>query len=769
MTKALRKLDRTPVLAGRLAAVRRRMVRAILVHASGTVALVLCAWIAFAFFADRVLEVPQAVRWFHLFLLLALPVAVAWREGWRHLRQVPDEAGLAVLAERAAPQSEDLFVSAVQLQARVDAESGLPLEDQLIGRVLSRAEELAGRVDTGQVLDLRGPNRRALIGASAAAVTILWLALLPAGHAAIFGTRLLGGDTPWPQRTFLELELPVTGDSASVEIDGETLRARVARGSDLPVLVLARGVTPDEVRLVLDDGREIELGGGRDGLFRTQLPALRDSLSFSVTGGDDVDGLPRAEIEVLQPPDITAVAIRVTPPAYSGLPVETFYDRGGRALQGSRVEVVCTTTPRLVEATVEVLPAGSTETLLPRPFPTADGEPQVEGVGFEFVADKDVRLRFRLRDENGLGNPDPGLFAVDVVEDRVPEVAVIAPGRTNVESVAGGALALRARLQDDFGLTGASLRVSSADAEESALVESLTLTGLEFASDDRTTAARVHRLLEIDELLAGLTAQGAQGVDQLVLELSTTDSATPPQRGAAAPIRVRILSFDELLRRVQDRLAQARVEAGELAELQRERRIRTQDLVTSLEGDGALDATDTRAVQSSLNGQRRVTADAESLLRELASAAEIVLYARLDPKGDALLEVLDTELSSRVERTFDPQPWRSVVDNADLGGDDEGFASHLVGIIDLSLRVLDMAEEGTAALTRSESAVDGATMRTELERAVEAQGQTLQRIEDLLDRLAEWDNFQSVLALTRDILERQRAIRDRVERLASEK
>ena len=31
----------------------------------------------------------------------------------------------------------------------------------------------------------------------------------------------------------------------------------------------------------------------------------------------------------------------------------------------------------------------------------------------------------------------------------------------------------------------------------------------------------------------------------------------------------------------------------------------------------------------------------------------------------------------------------------------------------------------------------------------------------LLDRLAEWDNFQSILTLTRDILGRQKSIRDK--------
>jgi hypothetical protein len=42
-------------------------------------------------------------------------------------------------------------------------------------------------------------------------------------------------------------------------------------------------------------------------------------------------------------------------------------------------------------------------------------------------------------------------------------------------------------------------------------------------------------------------------------------------------------------------------------------------------------------------------------------------------------------------------------------------------------------------------------------------------MDDLLDELAEWDNFQNILALTRDILNRQKALRERTQRYASEK
>lgn len=767
MTAPADGLDRTPILARRLAALRARLVRGILLHALGSVAVVVAAWLAFTYVADRWLGVPLAVRWFHLALLLALPAFVAWREGWRHLRRVPGPAGLAVLAERGRPGSEELFVSAVQFQQRTGSESGLELESTLVDRVLERAESAAPSIDASAVLESAAPRRRAWAGLGASALTVLWLGLLPPGHAAIFGARLFGATTPWPQRTFLALELPAADGSVAITREGEVIRARVARGSDLPVLVRAEGQVPSSVTLELDDGRRIELAAAREGLFRTELPALSEDLSFSVVGGDDRDGLPRAEIRVLQPPDLTGYEIVVEPPAYTGLAPERFADRSARAVIGSRVEVRLTTTPGVIEAAVELLPSAERLPLDPVPdsgAPPASGEGEL-AFGFEFVAREDLRLRFLLTDGDGLANPDPGLVAIEVVEDRAPEIALVAPGRSNVESVRGGALALRARVEDDFGLADVRLLVRSADDDERELVRSL-----EFAPMGGDGASgRLHQLLEIDALIAELAIDAATSVEQLVLELEASDVAQPAQVGRAAPVRVRLLSVDELLRRVQDRLAAARVAANELAGLQRERRERTEELFGALSGDGALAAADARAVAGMLSGQRRVASDAEALVRELASTAELVLYARLDPSGDALLELLDAESATLLERSFDPGPWRRLSELRASSTDRDGFASHLVEIVDLGLRVGDAGSAAVSALGAAEGAASLSESRSGLAEALDAQARTAARIEDLLDRLAEWDNFQSVLALTRDILDRQRAVRDRLQRLAAEK
>jgi hypothetical protein len=56
-----------------------------------------------------------------------------------------------------------------------------------------------------------------------------------------------------------------------------------------------------------------------------------------------------------------------------------------------------------------------------------------------------------------------------------------------------------------------------------------------------------------------------------------------------------------------------------------------------------------------------------------------------------------------------------------------------------------------------------------LKSASAAQKKTLAKIDALLERLAEWDNFQSVLTLTRDILNGQKTLNERTRQAAKDK
>ena len=172
-----------------------------------------------------------------------------------------------------------------------------------------------------------------------------------------------------------------------------------------------------------------------------------------------------------------------------------------------------------------------------------------------------------------------------------------------------------------------------------------------------------------------------------------------------------------------------------------------------------------------LTGQRRVLGDARSLTRELCSNAESVLYARVDERALAALDFLDERLANQKGRGFDPAPWRELGEasrtNAIAGS---GLAGKLIDIGTLSLEISeDLATDAVDQLAKACEAVDIAKAHEFLAKAADEEKALLARIDLLLERLAEWDNFQSVLALTRDILNAQKGVSERTKAAAKEK
>jgi hypothetical protein len=748
----------TPSIDRLLARLRARLVREVCWFGLGRTLLATSVWLLFIFLVDWTLHVPSGVRLFHLVVLVGLPAALLWRDLLGRLRRIPDRRGLAVLVERANPELRELLVSAVEL--REGHGDGDP---ELVARLVATAEARAAELELTGTSDPR-PARSALTLGGAAAVLASLVLLWQAEAAGVFLRRIAGGSTPWPQRTFLVVEVPLAGELHSTR---DRLDLRLARGSDLPVVVRAEGRLPEEVTLHFAGGDETLLGSSGRGVFRTLLRSVQEDLSFHVTGGDDLDGTPEVRVQVLQPPDVAGLAVRVEPPAYSGLPARLELDRDVEVLAGSRVAVTVLPDPPGARGVVRLLPSDELLELRPTPFPGAEEDgPARAGLGFELVARESLRFRIELEDDTGLANPDPGLFAIQVREDRPPEVTLLAPARGEVESVIGGALPLKALASDDFGLAELAWRwTPTAGGEGETRSESLSprepsdpeLLRLEARGGVARYAAR---RVEVAELFAGRPP--AEG-EVFQLEVVASDNREPgAQEARSAPARVRIVSADEFLRRVQDRLARVRGRAEGLAALMRDRHPATRELIALLESDEPGRA-DLGALAGALSGARRVEGDAGALARELASVTEALLYSRLDERAGALLQALEAATLDHAGREFRPEPWVELAArqaDGSLGGAE--FADKLVELTGLALEIGEGdARSAVDALRRAQDLADAAAQYDQLVLAAEHQTAARDRLEALLTLLSEWDSYQSLLAATRDLLNRQKNLLER--------
>ena len=80
----------------------------------------------------------------------------------------------------------------------------------------------------------------------------------------------------------------------------------------------------------------------------------------------------------------------------------------------------------------------------------------------------------------------------------------------------------------------------------------------------------------------------------------------------------------------------------------------------------------------------------------------------------------------------------------------------------------DLVEPARQAALRASRAGDAVSVHTALAEALALQEEARIKTEILLGELAEWDNFQSVLSLTRDILNRQKSLTERARHYAKE-
>lgn len=778
-------LPATPALDALLARVRQRLVGLVWMHGLATIAGATALWLLVAFLVDWMLHVPSGIRWIHLGVLALVPSVLCARELVAPLRRLPGLVGIAVLVERAHPALRQLLVSAVEL-ARSPRPMGAP---ELVADVLHRADAQARTLSTHGVLDTRGPRRRLALGSAAVLVCALVLATNSAA-AAIFFDRLFGGDAPWPRRTQLHVEIPLPGAETPSELEEPghepaEIRLRIARGSDVPLVVRAEGTVPDEVLLHFKSGESAVLPSTGGPAFRTLLRSLQDDTEFYVTGGDDTDDRPWVRLKVLQPPDVEALAIELTPPAYTGIAPRVEFDRDVEVLQGTRVSVHVLPTPRKAHGRARLLPEDRAVELVPAPFPArpdaAAGAATETGLAFTLEADKNLRYRFELQDDTGLANPDPGLFAINVTEDRAPEIELLAPSRTEIDTLMGGLVALRARAEDDFGITAFSWSSRSATddghAAAPAELEWRPLTDEERATEQasaepsarsRARAIAVGRAhVDVSKLAPGV-AEGQQ--HELVV--TARDNRTPAAReGRSSAVRVRIVTTDEFVRRLQERLTRIQASANSVTELQREKARRTDELLATLESDGAGLANTDAELGALSTGQRRATGDARSLARELCSVCESILYARLDDRAGPLLDFVDARLATSVRRQFDPAPWRELA-AAQTRGElaPAALSAKLVGIVGLALEISEDDTQGASdALLRAQQATEPRAVHAGLEAASSHARLALEKLDRLLGLLSEWDNFQSVLGLTRDLLNGQKNLQERTKAALKEK
>jgi len=437
---------------------------------------------------------------------------------------------LARQVQRQFPFLGDQLVTAVEFLRTADddpAAGSFALRRTVIARAMAEAE----RLDFSKTLDLR-PAIRAGTAMGIAYVAATFLLFLPNPAAQAAFMRLLHpfGNTPWPQMTNLAILQPVE---------------RVARGQSFQLEVIdVRGARlPPEVRihyrLPTPDGGTVE-ETERMRFTGKAAVAQREHVlrpfSFRVEGGDDRSSIPWTDVDVVEPPAVESLSIRLIPPAYTGKPA-TLSERHIRAPIGTRMQITGKATKPLTSADLCFEDGQKLPTQL-----------SDDGCTFTVagVVEKSGAYWFALTDREGLHGGGDDRWEIRAIPDVSPTVQIEQP-RANLFVTPQAVAPIRVSAKDDLALRAITLVFRRAESEpESSLP--LFSGPKQPPPQSEPNPAGDSRVLDYRWKLAPLNLQpGAQ----VIFYAAASDYM--PQTGKSEPRRLIVVTPDELQDCIADR------------------------------------------------------------------------------------------------------------------------------------------------------------------------------------------------------------------------
>ncbi len=696
------------------------------------------------FLIDRAFTPPLPVRWTLLGLSAALFAWAFWKFLLRPLRIPLGPKEMALALERRFPELAQQLVSAVQLG---EAPGGEEFSPGLVRALLENAAKRFDQIPRKEIFQ-SGPLLRA--GGAAAFLGLVVLAgiLSLPSHAGVWALRMLGRNLSYPRATHLFLLLPSSGPTRKVRGN----RVILARGADLPVAVRVEGVVPPMVWLVSGDGTENVTAPKEARLFRFTFRGVTRSFSFHARGGDDPEGDRKVFVEVVDAPAVASIQAHLIPPAYTGLAASLQEGGPVEGLAGTQVKLTVLPTRPVVQAEL-VFDSG-----VHVPLRVLGGGKSLEGT---FLLTRNDRYRVHMKGKEGLENVRPGSNPVVVLKDTPPRVRIAAPERNSFPLTLKGVLPLRAWVTDNFGVTRISLVVRSPG--EGVEQEKVVYKG-------KAVKARGLVLLEP---VSGLLPEGGRPIqegDTLKVRIDARDNALPkPSSTQSRTIRVDISRPGELLHSISDRLRRQRTFVERAVRSQGDLAQRLKEALDILQ-EGRFPQGLRSEVLAVQGGQARLTSVARRLRKELSSAFDLYLFSGALPRMDAraLRDRYRLYYSAQKKQTaWDALFYLSLQASRQAGEIDlppsPGRVLDMVAAAwELESKVLPKAErELSLALTASQAA----QASPHALEAGKAQARALEILTKIDGWLQEWNEFDDIVLIVRDLLEAQKKLLIRTDTL----
>jgi mRNA-degrading endonuclease RelE of RelBE toxin-antitoxin system len=760
----------------------------------------LCAVLLVHYGLDRSLVLPGAVR-----ILLIVAGLVYLGFGLRRRLLYPlgirfEDRDIALWVERNHPELHQELISAVQLGSGPLPKDASP---QLAQHLIDQVADKLGKLRFDNMLR---PERTRRVGASAGVLALLVLgtAALSPESFGIWLQRLTGMSIDYPRATFLSIQVSTEQANVAIRADepGEPLQIDVARGSDLPINVDVEGSVPDFVELVArsesGDERVLFMTKRGERRFRYVIRRVLEPTILYARGGDD-PGTRRIEAQVLIPPAATGLEVVVTPPAYTQL--EPIVSQGGlvEALPGSEVSVTLQASVELESGALVFQESAAKVELRRVPARPEDvartgatGSEDVETVfryeGRFAMPETSDRYQVEMLAKNGLSELGGAVYSVVPRPDRQPLVRVITPGPSFPAMTPDAVFPLRLVATDDYGLVSLSLarRLGSRgemQSEELWALGSPAQKGR--ASQGEAVEAEAptgpRRRFEMLELFSpqqfappaepgaeeGAASRAPREGDRLEFQILARDNREPEgQEGAPQGFRIDLVALDELRRRLQSRLRSTRRAVERTRKVQEEQRDRLDALLAELAKEAGVERLGF-ALTAAEAGQQRVRSSLSRVRSDFCEVLDAHLFNGLD-SSPAAKDVVDAYLrwyrQQPEAQASDPRFWNTVQEQrreARIG------QLELLGRLGDMFALSDLLVEqrlpaSLSTLAKASTAPDDSALQQSLVELRNEHERILRELDQLLTLLEDWNEYQDVIRMTRQIRDSLKDLMERV-------
>ncbi len=401
------------------------------------------------------------VAWVGLAAAAAVPLSPAWRVAawivlaatvlgcvgslaWRHAVPLYRGRRFALLLERTYPQLAQRLVSALELWRRPGA-TALYSRDLLEATLIEASQALAA-LDRRVLLDRRPLG--AALRRTGAVAGLLIVSVLVAPELRAAAVRYAHPLTPYARAPRTRVTL-IPGDQT------------VTKGEDAEMLLRFAGLLPATARVLVREADETAwrvdevLVGGADSL-RYRLAKVLRPLELQVLAGDGATPVHR--IDVIDPPRVQRLRVRLEYPQYSALPPREAEDTGDvHALAGTWVGFRIQASKPLASAAIVL--DDSVRLAAQVSASTATAGLRLAAAG---------RYHIELADSQGVRNRDPIHYRLEVIADQPPEVTLAEPGR-DMDLPESRQVLLGIEARDDYGVSDMRLRWRLNDEAEQSL------------------------------------------------------------------------------------------------------------------------------------------------------------------------------------------------------------------------------------------------------------------------------------------------------------